>query len=153
MLIHPEIEWVNKVIPANWFQLIFDRFFPLKTQHRNVLNEWKKDHLSEYSYVISIQIRAQLPTGGPGYTKTDHWFAPPLTVNEIWFQAAELLTHALPFPSKKVAWFLATQDEKIIEWFRNQRQDGPIITYESEKVFAFDKGKISGKLAGQKIIN
>lgn len=148
MLTNPDVEWVNKNLPANWFQLIFDRFFPLKPHLRQALDSWKRSNLGNVSYLISLQIRAQLPTGGKGYTKTDHWFAPPLTAPEVWFQTAEYLTRSLSIPYNNVGWFLATQNETLIQWFKEKRKGAPIFVYDAEKAFAFEKHKIEGKLAG-----
>jgi hypothetical protein len=89
LLINPNHN-LSYILPTNWFQLMFDFFFPLKSEFRDAINLWKQSNFGYYT--ISIQIRAALM----GWKNTtDHTGAPPLPPKELFYQTAETLSLAV----------------------------------------------------------
>jgi hypothetical protein len=108
-------------LPVNWFQLVFDTFFPLQRSHRALVDDYKRANFSTHGYTIGIQIRTKVPTPNDAKHGDDHWFSPPLADAEVFFQAAEMLSHQAPIAYQHVTWFIATQNESLVEWFRQRR--------------------------------
>jgi len=134
-----------KIFPPNWFQIIMDAYFQLKPKYRIILDDFKASHFTEYT--IAIQIRVPLATGIQALPN-DHIDAPPVPDKELFYQAAETLSYALNVPYSNVTWFIATQDDSLLQWFKATRS-GPVVWYESKKTLAFDMGpdNMPGKIA------
>jgi len=144
MLVNPLYD-LNTKLPHNWFGIIMDAFLPLKPKYRQVLDKYKTKYFGKYT--ISIQIRVPIATGIPSLPN-DFVGAPPMGDKELYYQAAEELSQQLDIPYNEIVWFLATQDEEILNWFKSTRP-GPVIWYESPKTVAFEMGQgaIPGKVA------
>jgi len=106
-----------KIIPENWFSLIFQYFFQINPTLINKVRTFLQNNFTEYVFGIEID--------APRLT--------PKSINdppkELVFQAVETLSRQSSIPYEKITWFLVTQNNHIANWFKTQRKEGSVIWY------------------------
>eukprot|EP01114_Cavostelium_apophysatum_P006449 TRINITY_DN1776_c0_g1_i3.p1 TRINITY_DN1776_c0_g1~~TRINITY_DN1776_c0_g1_i3.p1 ORF type:complete len:428 (-),score=91.35 TRINITY_DN1776_c0_g1_i3:926-2209(-) len=131
-------------LPRNWYQMLWDHFFDLKPEIRTRVDEFKKKNFGKWN--VALQIRTPVSTPGAGPGGNDHWYAPELPAKELFFQAAESMSRSAPASYDKITWFIAAQNQEIVDWFVKNRE-GRVAWFEHKPTVAYDMQDIEGKIA------
>jgi len=122
--------------------MIWDHFFPLREDIRQIVTDFKKANFTKYTVALQMRVPVITPEGG-----NDHWYAPPMPARELFFQAAEQMSRSSGVPYEDITWFIATQDEEWFNWFKKHR-NASVVWYSSKPTVAYDLVNVEGKIAG-----